>query len=101
MRDLNRNQFFLIGVLLALLGGQFRLVETVVLTPEAAKLLLGDPRPAPTASFNLPNLLPGQRTPSANHRTIRPPDWLGYSLLSIGAVLILHALALPKPEKSG
>jgi len=100
MRDMNRNQFFLIGILLALLGGQFRLVESVVLTPEAAKLLIGDPRPAPTGSFGLPNLLPGQRTP-ANHRTIRPPDWLGYSLLSIGAVLILHALALPKPEKSG
>ena len=101
MRDLNRNQFFLLGVLFALLGGQFRLVETVVLTPEAAKLLVGAPRPAPTASFSLPNLLPGQQGPTANLRTIRPPDWLGYSLLSIGAVLILHAMALPKPDKGG
>jgi len=100
MRDLNRNQFFLIGVLLVLLGSQFRLLDTVVLTPGAAKLLIGEPRPVPTASFSLPNLLPGQR-PAAAARTIRPPEWLGYSLLSIGAVLILHALALPRPEKSG
>ncbi|MCS7304041.1 MAG: hypothetical protein NZ602_02890 [Thermoguttaceae bacterium] len=100
MRDLNRNQFFLLGVLLVLLGGQFRLIDTVVLTPEAAKLLIGEPRPAPTASFSLPPLLPGQRSTN-NHRTIRPPEWLGYALLSIGAVLILHAMAMPKPEKSG
>ncbi len=100
MRDMNRNQFFLIGVLLALLGGQFRLVESVVLTPEAAKLLIGEPRPAPTANLSLPNLLPGNRS-NANHRTIRPPEWLGYALLSIGAVLILHAMAMPRPEKSG
>lgn len=100
MRDLNRNQYFLMGVLLVLLGGQFRLVETVVLTPEAAKLLIGEPRPAPTATFALSQWLPGHRSTS-NHRTIRPPDWLGYALLSIGAVLILHAMAMPRPEKSG
>ncbi|HPP53283.1 MAG TPA: hypothetical protein PK777_10060 [Thermoguttaceae bacterium] len=100
MRDLNRNQFFLIGVLLVLLGVQFRLVETAVLTSDAAKLLMGEPRHAPAASFSLSNLLPRERPPAAT-RTIRPPDWLGYSLLSIGSVLILHALALPRPEKAG
>ncbi len=99
MRDLNRNQFFLLGMLLLLLGLQFRLVDTVILTPDAAKLIIGEPRPIPPASFSFSTLLPGQQpTPK---RTVRPPEWLGYALLSLGAVLILHALAMPNPEKPG
>ena len=31
-----------------------------------------------------------------NHR-IHPPNWLGWSLISVGSVLILYSLALKKP----
>jgi hypothetical protein len=30
-------------------------------------------------------------------RTLRPPTWLGFALISIGAVLVLHSLAMKKP----
>jgi hypothetical protein len=30
-------------------------------------------------------------------RTIRPPEWLGFALMSIGGVLMLHSLAMKKP----
>jgi hypothetical protein len=30
-------------------------------------------------------------------RNVRPPDWLGWSLLSLAAVLILHSWAMKKP----
>lgn len=97
MMDLNRNQFFLAGVLILLLGIQFRLVDSIVLNPQAAKMFTKQNRPLATASFSLQTLVPGNRPAPA--RTVRPPEWLGYSLLSIGAVLVLHALAMPKPEK--
>lgn len=99
MMDLNRNQFFLAGVLLLMLGLQFRLVDSVVLTPKAARMFTKENRPVIAASFSLQTLVPGDRPAPA--RTVRPPEWLGYSLLSIGAVLVLHALAMPKPEKPG
>ncbi len=100
MMDLNRNQFFLAGVLFLLLGIQFRLVDTAVLTPEAAKIFTKRAnRPVATASFSLQRILPGERAAPA--RTIKPPEWIGYSLLSIGAVLVLHAITMPKPEGGG
>lgn len=30
-------------------------------------------------------------------KTFQPPEWIGWALLSIGAVLVLHSLAMPKP----
>jgi hypothetical protein len=30
-------------------------------------------------------------------KVVQPPQWLGYALLSVGSVLVLHSLAMPKP----
>jgi hypothetical protein len=98
MMDLNRNQFFLAGVLFLLVGIQFRLVDSVVLNPQSAKMFIKQAnRPLATASFSIQALLPTDNKP-APARTVRPPEWLGFSLLSVGAVLVLHALAMRKPE---
>ena len=35
-------------------------------------------------------------TPAAK-RHVQPPNWLGWSLVSVGSVLILYSLALKKP----
>jgi hypothetical protein len=34
---------------------------------------------------------------SFGRKVVEPPQWLGYALLSIGSVLVLHSLAMPKP----
>ena len=36
-------------------------------------------------------------SPVPQHRTFQPPTWLGWALMSVGAVLILHSLAMGKP----
>lgn len=95
--DLNRNQFFLAGVLVVLLGVQFRMVDSFTLTPRFAKMISKKQnRPVATATISFQSLLP--KKPSTPSRTVRPPEWLGYSLLSVGAVLVLHSLAMKKPE---
>jgi hypothetical protein len=30
-------------------------------------------------------------------KTVRPPQWLGWLMLSAGGVLVMHSLAMPKP----
>lgn len=94
--DINRNQCFLIGMVVLYLGIQFRMVETVEFTPEFTKILAdrsGHPLAAAsdlvTGILNQPTKLPP--------KVYRPQDWIGYSLLSMGSVLILHSLTMRKP----
>ncbi|MBX3411287.1 MAG: hypothetical protein KF708_01115 [Pirellulales bacterium] len=90
--EINRNQYFLIGLVLLFLGIQFRLVDSVVLTPDFSRFLsqrFGQKATNPVA------FLPAAGPAVA--KTVRPPEWLGYSLMSIGSVLILHSLAMKRP----
>ena len=98
--DINRNQFFLAGLLLLLLGVQFRMVDSFVLTPEFSKMITKQQgRPVATASFSIQSMLPTNGPAPA--RTVHPPEWLGWLLVSAGSVLILHSLAMKKPEGQG
>ena len=97
MMDINRNQFFLAGVLLLLMGIQLRAVDSLVLNQDFAKMITKQQnRPVAMATFSIQKLLPEDHPVPA--RTIRPPDWIGWALLSAGAVLVLHAMAMRKPE---
>jgi hypothetical protein len=101
--DLNRNQYFLAGLVILAMGMQFRMVETVTLNKECTEFLQrrmakkepGAARPASTFAL-WGETKAAEKIPSL--RTMRPPIWLGYALLSVGAVLVLHSLAMPKPE---
>lgn len=95
MMELNRNQFFMAGVLILLFGLQFRLVESVVLNEKTTQFLAQRMQNNQTASVNSFATAFAAAAPVAKKR-LDPPRWLGYSLLSIGAVLTLHALALKK-----
>lgn len=98
--EINRNQYFMIGVVLLALGIQFRLVDSVTLTQEASQFLSkqfnskkADPSDVPTAfvaAAEDSNIVSAKKT-------IKPPQWLGWALISMGAVLVLHSLAMPKP----
>ncbi len=106
--DINRNQFFMLGLVILAVGLQLRMVNSYLLTPEATKFLAEqwpaeeeeeEEKPVTEATpemivqasaAGLPQVKPQQKT-------IAPPQWLGWALVSIGSVLILHALALRAP----
>jgi hypothetical protein len=97
-------RLFMLGVVLLLVGIQFRLVNTFVLNEKASQFVekrLGrspaagpyttqntslDPLDSPYDSAWLEN---GSAPPVVNQQSFSPPRWLGLSLISVGAVLIL------------
>jgi hypothetical protein len=97
--EFNRNQYFMAGLLIFLLGMQFRMVETFVLTEKATQFIAQrvqawkQPQMASVNSF--PTMVAAS-APVANHH-LKPPKAIGWALVSIGSVLILHSLALKKP----
>jgi len=105
--EFNRNQYFLVGMIILLLGIQFRVVKTFVLTEKVTLFLAektGKITPetaqAVEATRTTPSLFPGVRRPaeSMTQKSIEPPPWIGWALISVGAVLILHSLAMTRPS---
>ena len=96
--ELNRNQFFLLGTVLLLLGLQVRMVDTYVLTPKCTRLLAEKTGHPMAAAIEAVDQLGGSESAAVAPHPLKPPDWLGWSLMSIGAVLILHSLAMKKPD---
>lgn len=88
--DLNRNQFFFIGLLVFLIGIQVRYVSAYVLNPQATQFLAD--RTGQAAGMT------GMFSPGGARKVIQPPEWLSWCLMSVGAVLCLHSLAMPKPS---
>jgi hypothetical protein len=93
--EINRNQYFLIGLVVLFLGIQLRMVESYVLNEKTSTFV--SQRLALVASSESSD---GAFLPAAGPtplRTIKPPVWLGYAFISVAAVLILHSLAMKKP----
>jgi len=92
--ELNRNQYFFLGVVVVLMGLQFRVVSEFVLTEEATRFFAERLRSSDSEG--------AMAALSANagagpQKVLHPPEWLGWCLISMGAVLILHSLAMPRP----
>jgi hypothetical protein len=96
MWDINRNQWFMIGLVVLFIGIQFRMVDSFVLTPEFTKALAERTGHPVAAASNTMEAMLGRET-QIPPKTVRPPEWVGWSLLSIGSVLILHCMAMKKP----
>ena len=92
--ELNRNQYFFLGILVLLIGVQVRNVSAYVLTPEATKFLAES-----TGAADGNNMLVSLTSDLGGgaRKTLQPPEWLGWCLMSVGAVLVLHSLAMQKP----
>jgi hypothetical protein len=93
--DLNRHQFFFIGLLVLLIGVQVRYVGSYVLNPQATKFLAERTGNSSSASNSFFTATSG--TFAAPRKVLQPPEWLSWCLMSVGAVLCLHSLAMPKP----
>ena len=92
--ELNRNQYFFLGVVILLIGVQFRMVASYTLTDDATRFLAdranrSEARATMVALTSDMGAMP--------KKVINPPEWLGWCLMSVGSVLILHSLAMKKP----
>ena len=93
--DINRNQFFMAGMIVLLLGLQFRVVESFVLSEPVSQFV--NERLEGTQSSGS-SLLSSSAGFVGGRRTVSPPNWIGWALISVGGVLILHSFAMPRPE---
>jgi len=94
--DITRNQFFLAGLVLLFLGLQFRAIDSFVLTPEFTQVL-AEGTGHPLASVNAAGAAVSPSEKPVAKKNVRPPEWIGWALISFGTTLILHSLAMKKP----
>jgi protein-S-isoprenylcysteine O-methyltransferase Ste14 len=97
--DLNRNQYFMAGMVVFLLGIQLRMVDAFVLNERATQFLaqrVQAMKGRQVASAGDLQTVIAASAPVGKHR-LEPPSWLGWALVSVGSVLILHSLALKRP----
>lgn len=93
-----RNRYLLAGFLLLLVGIQFRMIHSFVLNEPATRALARFGKQASisqqtTVQSFLLNVVPNPT------KTVTPPRWFGLSMITIGAVVVFHALVIPKlPE---
>ncbi|MEQ1825513.1 MAG: hypothetical protein ABL921_06185 [Pirellula sp.] len=94
--DIDRNRYFMLGVILFLLGLQFRLVDSFVLNESTTRTIHRFAQQSKIADSNLAtNVYMQVGTPK---KAMRPPHWLGFVLLTVGGVMSLHALVLPRRQ---
>ena len=95
--EINRNQWFLAGLVLLLLGLEFRVVDSIVLTPQFTRFLAERTGHPMAAASETMETLASTEAPMPP-KTIRPPESIGWAFLSFGVVFVLHSLSLRRPE---
>ena len=90
-----RNRYFLAGVLLVLLGVQFRMIHSFVLNEPTTRALA---KVTKTASVTEPSTMTDMflRVHPKPTKQVTPPRWFGLSLIAVGVVISCHALAIPR-----
>lgn len=81
-----RSMFFSIGLFVGLWGVSLLFVDQVVLNVKP-----GSEREAGFRGFLA-------RTSGQDQKVVNPPDWAAFSLMSVGSVTMLYAVALPKKK---
>ncbi len=94
MLELNRNQWFFLGTIILLMGVQLRMVSVYVLNEDTTRFLAERIHATTDADQTMVGLSADLGT---LQKEIHPPNWLGWCLISVGAVLILHSLAMQRP----
>ncbi len=84
-------RFFIIGVLALVIGFQLRAVDSFVLTPQASAAIEKNVRRSQLRTNPYDSvMMAGVSGIPTTRKTVRPPRWLGWAMLSVGAVLVLH-----------
>jgi hypothetical protein len=94
--EFNRNQWFLAGIVVLLLGLQLRYVETFVLNERTTQFLAQRMKDAEMVASNDVGTSLAASAPMAK-KSVSPPRWVGCMFVSVGSVLLLYSLALKKP----
>lgn len=97
--SLYRNRYFLVGILLILLGIQFRMVHSFVLNEPTTRVLARFDKSKSVASNRGMSSLLMQVYPTPTKR-VEPPRWLGLAMITVGAVISCHALAIPRHHRT-
>lgn len=95
--DFDRNRYFMVGVLLLLLGMQFRMVDSFVLNETSTRALARFAKDAQLATADFGTQMYMTVHPSPR-KTVKPPNWLGWAMLTVGGVICLHAMVLPRAK---
>lgn len=95
--EFDRNRYFMFGIILFLLGMQFRLVDSFVLNESSTRALHRIAKRSQVASNDVATNMYMSVAPSPK-KAITPPSWLGWVLLTTGGVICLHAMILPKSK---
>lgn len=80
--------FFAGGLFVALWGGSFLMVDEMILTAKE------EPREERDDEFRGLFMSKDEQ----NRQVFNPPEWAAFSLMSIGTVTMLYAVALPKRD---
>ncbi len=94
--EFNRNQWFLAGIVVLLLGLQLRYVQTFVLNERTTQFLAQRLKDAEMIASNDVGTSLAASAPIAK-KAVTPPRWIGSMLVSVGSVLLLYSLAMKKP----
>ncbi len=92
---MDRNRYFMLGVILLCLGLQFRLIDSFVLNESSTRALHKVTKSQQADANGMATNVFMQAAPSPK-KTLKPPRWLGFVLLTAGGIMTLHALVLPK-----
>lgn len=95
--DWDRNRYFALGIILFFLGIQFRMVDSFVLNESTTRALHRFAKQSQIAVSGGMTEMYMNVAPSPK-KTLRPPNWMGWVFLTTGAVIGLHALAIPRRQ---
>lgn len=91
-----RNRYFLAGILLVLLGAQFRMIDSFLLNESATKVLAKVTRqPIASSESRVGAFFWNHAPKNMVMKRIHPPRWLGLAMMAVGAVFSFHAIAIP------
>lgn len=87
-----KSSFFAAGLFVALWGVSLLFVDQIVLKQSR------DPQQREQGFRGMFAQGDSRGRGAATENVIQPPDWAAFSLMSVGAVTMLYAAALPRPK---